>query len=73
MTPWEKIEKQTRMTKLFLKKCVTAQNQIKFGFSPPIVNGRGQCSGCYNPDDNRMESACRNCQHNEYYIEEVTA
>lgn len=73
MTLREKIEKQTRETRSVLKKCVTAQNQIKFGFKPPIINGRGQCSGCYNPDDDRMESACRNCQHNEYYIEEVTA
>lgn len=71
MTPLQKIEKQTRVTRLAIKKCVTAQSQIKFGFKPPVVNGRGQCSGCYNPDDGEMEQQCRECTLNEYFIEEV--
>ena len=55
--------------KRFLKKCETAVRQIKFGFKPPIVNGFGQCSGCYNPDDGQLEEQCRVCPYNEYFVE----
>ena len=64
MTKWQRIEKQSIELKRFLKKCEAAVRQVKFGFKPPIVNGFGQCSGCYNPDDGQMEQDCRACPYN---------
>ena len=55
---WQRIEKQTKDLKRFLKN-----------FEPPIVNGFGQCSGCYNPDDGQLEEQCRGCPYNEYFVE----
>ena len=66
---WQRIEKQTKDLKRFLKKCESAVRQIEFGFEPPIVNGFGQCSGCYNPDDGQLEEQCRGCPYNEYFVE----
>lgn len=71
MTKWQRIEKQRKDTTRFLKKCEVAVRHSKFGFKPPVVNGVGQCSGCYNPDDGEMEQQCRGCTLNEYFIEEV--
>lgn len=73
MTKWQRIEKQRKDTARFLKKCEVAVRQSKFGFKLPVVNGVGQCSGCYNPDDGEMEQQCRECTLNEYFIEEVRA
>lgn len=73
VTKWQRIEKQSKELKRFLKKCGAAVRQVKFGFKPPIVNGFGQCSGCYNPDDGQMEQECRECPYNEYFTEGVTA
>lgn len=73
MNIWQQREKQGRDTRKFLKRCEVAQNQARFGFEPPIVNGVGQCSGCRNPDDNELELQCRTCEHNEYFAEEVGA
>ena len=73
VTKWQRIEKQSKELKRFLKKCEAAVRQVKFGFKPPIVNGFGQCSGCYNPDDGQMEQDCRACPYNEYFTKGVTA
>lgn len=73
VTKWQRIEKQSKELKRFLKKCEAAVRQVKFGFKPPIVNGFGQCSGCYNSDDGQMEQDCRVCPYNEYFTEGVTA
>ncbi len=72
VTKWQQIEKQSKKLKRFLKKCMVAIRQAKFGFEPPIVNGFGKCSGCYNPDDGQMEQDCRVCPYNEYFTEGVT-
>lgn len=73
MNIWQQREQRSKNTRKVIKKCEAAQNQIKFGFEPPLVNSIGQCSGCRNPDDGELESQCRGCQHNEYHVEEVGA
>ncbi len=71
MPDWRRIEKQSRRMKRYIRKCGTAVRQMKFGFNPPVVNGFGQCSGCYNPDDGQMERDCRECPYNEYFTEGI--
>lgn len=73
MNIWQQRQQEEKETRRFLKKCPTALAQVKFGFKPPVINGMGKCSGCYNPDDGQMESQCRGCRFNEYFIEEVGA
>lgn len=72
MNIWQQREQQGKDTRKALKKCPVNLKYIGCGFRPPVVNGMGKCSGCYNPDDGQMESQCRECQHNEYF-EEVGA
>lgn len=66
MTKWEKIKQQEKTTRKELKNCEVAKRFKAFGFKEPLVNGCGECSGCYNPDDNELEQQCRECQCNEY-------
>lgn len=73
MNRWQQRERKGKEARRFLNRCDIAQNQIKFGFNPPIVNGMGQCSGCRNPDDGELESKCRTCRYNEYFVEGVGA
>lgn len=67
----QRIEARTRESRRAMKKCRTAQRQKAFGFREAMINSRGECSGCRNPDDNKLEPECRTCRHNEYYVEEV--
>lgn len=69
MTKREKLEKQIRDTKRYLKKCSVADKWRRFGFKVPIINTRGKCGGCYDPDDNMLEMRCKKCPYNEYFIE----
>lgn len=74
MTRWQLIEHRAKETRKALKKCQVAMKHVACGFSRSvIINSMGQCSGCRNPDDNELESQCRGCKHNEYFIEEVGA
>lgn len=73
MSRWDLIREQEKKTKKALKSCTVAKEYKGFGFTEPIINGYGQCSGCRNPDDGELEPQCDTCSCNEYYIEEVTA
>lgn len=67
----KRVEARARESKKALKHCKTAIRQKPFGFPEAFLNGRGECSGCRNPDDNKLERECRECRHNEYYTEGV--
>lgn len=67
MTVWQRIEKRRKMTVKTLNRCPVRLKYAGCGFKPPVINGIGQCGGCYNPDDGQLEFQCRGCQHNEYF------
>lgn len=67
----QRVEARARESRRAMKKCPTAERQKAFGFPEALLNSRGECSGCRNPDDNKLEQECRQCTHNEYYVEEV--
>lgn len=73
MTRWDLIKEQEKKTKKALKSCTMAKQYAGCGFKEPVINGQGQCSGCRNPDDDELESYCCTCEHNEYFVGEVTA
>lgn len=73
MTRWQQVEQRAKETRKALKKCQIALKWVSCGFTQSvIVNGMGECSGCRNPDDGKLEPQCEGCKHNEYF-EEVGA
>lgn len=73
MTKWQLIELRSKETRKALKKCPVALKYVSCGFARSvIINGMGQCAGCYDPDTGEMETQCKGCSHNEYF-EEVRA
>lgn len=73
MTRWDLIREQEKKSRKTLKTCTMAKRYKVSGFKEPVINGRGQCSGCRNPDDGELEPQCDTCSCNEYYTEEVRA